>query len=98
MVVQFAKAASLRVIGVDVGQDRADKVLESGAEFYFDATDSDLAEKVGKVTNGGAHAVSISHDSSSQCTGDRDGWLGTRVRRRAASPPQPRRHRRPGAP
>lgn len=57
MAVQYAVAIGVRVIAVDVGQDKRDFSTRLGAEVAFDATDSRIQEKIVQYTNGGSHGV-----------------------------------------
>lgn len=56
MAVQLAKAAgAVPVIAVDPVKERRDIALSLGADYAFDPTEADFAEKVKKVTKGGAN-------------------------------------------
>ncbi len=56
--VQFLKAAgAVPIIAVDPVADRRSLALKFGADYALDPTDSDFAEKVIKLTDGGANAA-----------------------------------------
>jgi propanol-preferring alcohol dehydrogenase len=57
LAVQYGKTMGLRVIAVDVGEDRLEYCKTIGAEFSFDATHANLLENVELVTQGGSHGV-----------------------------------------
>lgn len=57
LAVQYARAFGLRVIGVDVGQDKLDFACKLGAEFAVDGRDPDVVKKIHEHTEGGSHAV-----------------------------------------
>lgn len=61
MVVQFAHADGVHVIGVDVGEDKAKVVKGAGGEHFVDATDKDAIAKVKALTpdGQGTHAVIV---------------------------------------
>jgi propanol-preferring alcohol dehydrogenase len=63
MVVQFCHANGYKVIGVDVGDDKAKVVSDAGGDHFVDAVKAgaNVADEVKKLTPGGAgtHAVII---------------------------------------
>ncbi|NKI99330.1 propanol-preferring alcohol dehydrogenase [Novosphingobium sp. SG707] len=59
VAVQYAKAMGLKVVGVDVGQDKLDLALELGADLAVNALDPDAAARVVEATGGGVHGVLV---------------------------------------
>lgn len=61
MVVQFAHAQGFKVIGIDVGEDKAKVVKEAGGDHFVDATNPNAIEEVKKLTGDGlgTHAVIV---------------------------------------
>lgn len=57
MAVQYAVAMGIRVIAVDVGQEKLDFAKKLGAEVAFDGTDSKTIENIVDYTEGGSHGV-----------------------------------------
>lgn len=56
MAVQYARAAGLRVIGIDAAAKK-DLVLGLGAESFIDFSSEDVKERVMEITACGAHGV-----------------------------------------
>jgi propanol-preferring alcohol dehydrogenase len=65
MVTQFAAAQDFTVIGIDIGADKKETVLGSGAKHYIDLGETaDLTAKVKELTGGkGANAVIVTAGS-----------------------------------
>lgn len=59
VAVQYAKAMGLKVIGVDIAEDKLKLALEAGAEHAVNALDKDAVERVVSLTGGGAHGVLV---------------------------------------
>jgi propanol-preferring alcohol dehydrogenase len=59
VAVQYAKAMGLKVIGVDIAEDKLKLALEAGAEHAVNAHDKDAVERVVGITGGGAHGVLV---------------------------------------
>ena len=55
--IQFAKAMGMRVLAIDVGTEKEEHCKKLGAEFFIDATSSDLVKTVIELTKGGPHGV-----------------------------------------
>ncbi|QEW22950.1 Alcohol dehydrogenase [Marinibacterium anthonyi] len=58
MAVQYAKAMGLRVIAVDIADEKLKLAKEMGAEIALNAVDTDVAAEVHKLV-GGAHGVLV---------------------------------------
>lgn len=59
MAVQYAKAMGLHVAAVDVAEDKLNLAMKLGADFAVNAASPDAAERILKVTDGGAHGVLV---------------------------------------
>ncbi|WP_407155342.1 alcohol dehydrogenase AdhP [Bradyrhizobium sp. STM 3557] len=59
VAVQYAKAMGLKVIGLDIAEDKLKLALEAGAEHAINALDKDAVERVVGITGGGAHGVLV---------------------------------------
>ena len=59
VAVQYAKAMGLKVVGVDVGQDKLDLALELGADLVVNALEDGAAQQVVEATGGGVHGVLV---------------------------------------
>lgn len=57
MAVQYANAMGMRVIGVDIGDEKLALVKSLGAEIVLDARNPDMVEQALAYTHGGSHAV-----------------------------------------
>ncbi|KAE9548418.1 hypothetical protein FO519_008370 [Halicephalobus sp. NKZ332] len=55
--LQFARAMGMRVIAVDLGEEKRQHCLDLGAEHFVDATQADFTEQIVSLTNGGPHGV-----------------------------------------
>lgn len=59
VAVQYAKAMGLKVVAVDVGQDKLDLALELGADLAVNARDVEAVARVIEATGGGVHGVLV---------------------------------------
>lgn len=64
MAVQYARAMGLRVIAVDIADDKLALARENGAEITLNAVETDVASEVQKLV-GGAHGVLVTAVSNS---------------------------------
>lgn len=59
VAIQYAKAMGLKVVGVDLTDDKLKLALESGADQAVNALSKDAVERVLQATGGGAHGVLV---------------------------------------
>lgn len=59
IAVQYAVAMGMRVIAVDIADDKLELAKRHGAEFTVNAKHKDPAEAVQEFTDGGAHGVLV---------------------------------------
>jgi alcohol dehydrogenase, propanol-preferring len=59
VAIQYAKAMGLKVIGLDLTEDKLKLALEAGAKHAINALDKDAVERVLKITGGGATGVLV---------------------------------------
>lgn len=59
IAIQYAKAMGLKVIGLDIAEDKLKLARESGAEHAVNALAKDAVERVLEITGGGAHGVLV---------------------------------------
>jgi propanol-preferring alcohol dehydrogenase len=59
VAVQYAKAMGLKVVGLDIAEDKLALAREAGAEHAVNALDKDAIAQVLAVTGGGAHGVLV---------------------------------------
>jgi propanol-preferring alcohol dehydrogenase len=59
VAIQYAKAMGLKVIGLDIAEDKLKLALEAGAEHAVNALDKDAVARVIQITGGGAHGVLV---------------------------------------
>ena len=59
IAVQYAVAMGMRVIAVDIADDKLDLAKRHGAEFTVNARHDDPAEAVQEYTGGGAHGILV---------------------------------------
>jgi len=59
IAVQYAVAMGMRVIAVDIADDKLELAKKHGAEFTVNAKHADPAEAVQEFTGGGAHGVLV---------------------------------------
>uniref|UniRef100_A0AC35F2Y1 Alcohol dehydrogenase-like C-terminal domain-containing protein n=1 Tax=Panagrolaimus sp. PS1159 TaxID=55785 RepID=A0AC35F2Y1_9BILA len=58
--IQFAKNAGFEVIAIDIGEEKGKHCKNLGADYYLDASKSDLLKRVHEITNGrGPHGVIV---------------------------------------
>ncbi|KAE9548420.1 hypothetical protein FO519_008372 [Halicephalobus sp. NKZ332] len=55
--LQFARTMGMRVIAVDLGEEKRQHCLDLGAEHFIDAAKPDFIEQVVTLTNGGPHGA-----------------------------------------
>ncbi|MGV9182078.1 alcohol dehydrogenase AdhP [Arcanobacterium canis] len=59
IAVQYAKAMGLRVIAVDIADEKLELAAKHGAEFCVNAAKEDPVAKIQEYTDGGAHGVLV---------------------------------------
>ncbi|TYB85398.1 alcohol dehydrogenase AdhP [Oceaniovalibus sp. ACAM 378] len=59
VAVQYAKAMGLKIVALDVTDEKLDLARKLGADVAVNALDDDAAEQVVKATGGGAHGVLV---------------------------------------
>jgi propanol-preferring alcohol dehydrogenase len=59
VAIQYAKAMGLKVVGVDIAEDKLALARDSGADLAVNALANDAVESVLKATGGGAHGVLV---------------------------------------
>jgi propanol-preferring alcohol dehydrogenase len=59
VAIQYAKAMGLKVIGLDIAEDKLNLALVAGAEQAVNAREKDAIERVLKITGGGAHGILV---------------------------------------
>jgi alcohol dehydrogenase, propanol-preferring len=59
VAIQYAKAMGLKVIGLDIAEDKLALARAAGAEQAVDARAKDAVERVLEITGGGAHGVLV---------------------------------------
>ncbi len=59
IAVQYAKAMGLKVVGVDIADDKLKLAKETGADHAVNALSNDAVESVLQATGGGAHGVLV---------------------------------------
>ncbi|MBG9264599.1 alcohol dehydrogenase AdhP [Corynebacterium diphtheriae] len=59
IAVQYAVAMGMRVIAVDIADDKLELAKKHGAEFVVNAREEDPTEAIVKYTKGGAHGVLV---------------------------------------
>lgn len=62
--VQLAHAMGIRPIVVDTGDERKELTKKMGAEHFVDFKEGDPVKQVLDLTEGGAHAVFVTGESS----------------------------------
>jgi propanol-preferring alcohol dehydrogenase len=65
LAVQYATAMGMRVVAIDVAEDKLALARTDGAEVVVDARLDDAAQRVIEATGGGAHAVLVTAVSNS---------------------------------
>ncbi|WP_316214680.1 MULTISPECIES: alcohol dehydrogenase AdhP [unclassified Bradyrhizobium] len=59
VAIQYAKAMGMKVIGIDITEDKLKLAREAGANHAVNALDKDAVDRVAKITGGGAHGVLV---------------------------------------
>jgi alcohol dehydrogenase, propanol-preferring len=59
IAIQYAKAMGLKVVGLDIAEDKLKLAREAGAEFAVNALANDAVDRVVEATGGGAHGVPV---------------------------------------
>jgi propanol-preferring alcohol dehydrogenase len=59
IAIQYAKAMGLKVVGVDIAEDKLELAKETGADHAINALSKDAVESVLLATGGGAHGVLV---------------------------------------
>lgn len=59
IAVQYAKAMGMRVIAVDISDDKLELAKKHGAEFTVNAATTDPTKAVQEFTDGGAHGILV---------------------------------------
>jgi alcohol dehydrogenase, propanol-preferring len=59
IAIQYAKAMGLKVVGVDIAQDKLELARKTGADHAINALAKDALDDVLAATNGGAHGVLV---------------------------------------
>ncbi|HXH42475.1 MAG TPA: alcohol dehydrogenase AdhP [Bradyrhizobium sp.] len=59
VAVQYAKAMGLKVVAIDIAEDKLDLARETGADLAVNALAADAVDKVLATTGGGAHGVLV---------------------------------------
>jgi propanol-preferring alcohol dehydrogenase len=65
LAVQYARAMGMRVIGLDVSDEKCELAKKVGAEHAFNVRDSNVLEQIRDATGGGAHGVLVTAVSQS---------------------------------
>ena len=59
VAIQYAKAMGLKVVGIDIAEDKLELARKTGADHAVNALDKDAVENVLSLTGGGAHGVLV---------------------------------------
>jgi alcohol dehydrogenase, propanol-preferring len=59
IAIQYAKAMGLKVVGLDIAEDKLKLARQAGAEFAVNALANDAVDRVLQATGGGAHGVLV---------------------------------------
>ena len=59
VAIQYAKAMGLKVVGVDIAEDKLELAKETGADHAVNALSKDAVERVLLASGGGAHGVLV---------------------------------------
>jgi alcohol dehydrogenase, propanol-preferring len=65
IAIQYAKAMGLKVVGVDIAQDKLELARKTGADHAINALAKDAVDDVLEATGGGAHGVLVTAVSTS---------------------------------
>ena len=61
LAVQYAKKAlNMKVIAVDINDDKLNLAKEVGADYIINSLKEDPTKKIAEITNGGAHGAVVS--------------------------------------
>ena len=59
VAIQYAKAMGLKVVGIDIAEDKLELARKTGADHAVNALNKDAVDNVLSVTGGGAHGVLV---------------------------------------
>jgi propanol-preferring alcohol dehydrogenase len=59
VAIQYAKAMGLKVVALDIAEDKLKLARDSGAEHAVNALSADAVERVLQATGGGAHGILV---------------------------------------
>ncbi len=59
VAIQYAKAMGLKVVGIDIAEDKLEIARKTGADHAVNALNKDAVDNVLSVTGGGAHGVLV---------------------------------------
>ena len=59
VAIQYAKAMGLKVVALDIAEDKLKLARDSGADHAVNALSADAVEKVLEATKGGAHGILV---------------------------------------
>jgi propanol-preferring alcohol dehydrogenase len=59
VAIQYAKAMGLKVVGLDIAEDKLELARKAGADHAVNALSKDAVDNVLSVTGGGAHGVLV---------------------------------------
>jgi len=59
VAIQYAKAMGLKVVALDIAEDKLKLARDSGAELAVNALSADAVERVLQATGGGAHGILV---------------------------------------
>jgi len=59
VAIQYAKAMGLKVVALDIAEDKLKLARDSGADCAVNALSADAVERVLQVTGGGAHGILV---------------------------------------
>jgi propanol-preferring alcohol dehydrogenase len=65
VAIQYAKAMGLKVVALDIAEDKLKLARESGANHAVNALSADAVENVLRATGGGAHGILVTAVSTS---------------------------------
>jgi propanol-preferring alcohol dehydrogenase len=59
VAIQYAKAMGMKVVGLDIAEDKLKLARDAGADYAVNALSADAVESVLRVTGGGAHGILV---------------------------------------
>ena len=59
LAIQYAKAMGLKVVALDIAEDKLKLARDSGADYSVNALSADAVESVLRATGGGAHGILV---------------------------------------